>query len=144
MRLGSPLEQREREDRLRPAAAQALTAACNHYNSVATSDHAKYSHITGDERNKVRSSSCDDSLNTELLIGPKDGRQGVNSCCGISRSQGCYTSQTWGVTSLVDVSPASQLLLHEEAFKAFCKIWWTHIYKLATVLSGKAISHFEL
>ena len=53
LRLGSPLEQREREDRLRPAAAQALTAAANHYNSVATSDHAKYSHITGDERNKV-------------------------------------------------------------------------------------------
>lgn len=54
LRLGSPLEQREREDRLRPPAAQALTATANHYNSLATSDHAKYSHITGEERNKVR------------------------------------------------------------------------------------------
>ena len=54
LRLGSPLEQREREDRLRPPAAQALTAAANHYNSIATADIPKYSHLTSDERNKVQ------------------------------------------------------------------------------------------
>ena len=53
LRLGSPLEQREREDKMRPPAAQALTAAANHYNSLATSDHAKYAHISGEDRNKV-------------------------------------------------------------------------------------------
>ena len=54
LRLGSPLEQREREDRLRPPAAQALTAAANHYNSIATADIPKYSHLSSDDRNKVR------------------------------------------------------------------------------------------
>jgi heat shock protein 4 len=53
LRLGSPLEQREKEDRLRPPAAQSLVVAANHYNSLATSEDPKYSHISSEDRNKV-------------------------------------------------------------------------------------------
>ena len=52
-RLGSPIEQREKEAQLRPAASQALQHAAQHYNDLATSDDPKYAHIPGDERNKV-------------------------------------------------------------------------------------------
>lgn len=54
LRLGSPLEQREKEDRLRPTAAASLTAVAGHYNQLANSEDPKYSHLTSEERGKVR------------------------------------------------------------------------------------------
>lgn len=53
LRLGSPVEQREKEAQARPAASQALEAAAQHYISLATSEDPKFAHIPGDERNKV-------------------------------------------------------------------------------------------
>ena len=57
LRLGSPVEQREKEAQLRPAASQALEAAAQHYIAFAQSDDARYAHITGEDRNKVLTAS---------------------------------------------------------------------------------------
>jgi len=54
LRLGSPLEQREKEDRLRPTAAAALMAVATHFNSLAASEDPKYFHISAEDRTKVR------------------------------------------------------------------------------------------
>ena len=53
LRLGSPIEQREREAHLRPPAAQALTAAAQHYMGLATDPSPKFSHISQEDKDKV-------------------------------------------------------------------------------------------
>ena len=53
LRLGSPIEQREKEAHLRPPAAQALTAAAQHYIGLATEAGPKYSHISQEDKDKV-------------------------------------------------------------------------------------------
>lgn len=58
LRLGSPIEQREKEANLRPGASQALTAVAQHYLGLAASNDSQYAHISQDDKAKVRLSSC--------------------------------------------------------------------------------------
>lgn len=62
LRLGSPIEQREKEDKARPAAAEALVATAKHYLAIAGGTEAKYAHISQEDKDKVR-------LPTDIYLG---------------------------------------------------------------------------
>lgn len=51
--VGNPIYQRHREDQMRGPAAQQLTALCNQYQSLATSDAQQFQHIEQAEKQKV-------------------------------------------------------------------------------------------